>query len=94
MGKVYTQISMEERCEIPRLCAQGSSVRQIAAGVDRPPSTLARELKRNGSRTSGPSDCSQVASTKANIRSWKNSSSPATETPRTAHFSRSSESMI
>ena len=38
---------MEERCEIARLRAQGASVRQIAAGVDRPPSTVARELTRN-----------------------------------------------
>ncbi len=53
MGNAYTQVSMEERCEIARLRAQGASVRQIAAGVDRPPSTVARELKRNGSRTLG-----------------------------------------
>ena len=32
MGKVYTQVTMEERCEIARLRALGSSVRQIAAG--------------------------------------------------------------
>ena len=48
MGKAFTQVTMEERCEIARLRSQGSSVRQIAAGVDRPPSTVARELKRNG----------------------------------------------
>ena len=48
MGKAYTQVTMEERCEIARLRSQGSSVRQIAAGVDRAPSTVARELKRNG----------------------------------------------
>ena len=48
MGKAYTQVTMEERCEIARLRSQGSSLRQIAAGVDRPPSTVARELKRNG----------------------------------------------
>ena len=54
---------MEERCEIARLRSQGSSVRQIAAGVDRPPSTVARELKRNGSRTLGyqPSYANQQA---------------------------------
>ena len=36
MGKAYTQVTMEERCEIARLRSQGSSLRQIAAGVDRP----------------------------------------------------------
>ena len=35
---------------IARLLAKGYSVRQIAAGVDRPPSTVAREMKRNGSK--------------------------------------------
>ena len=53
MGIRYTQITIEERCEMARLRAAGQSVRQIAASLDRAPSTVARELKRNGSRTSG-----------------------------------------
>ena len=71
MGKAYTQVTMEERCEIARLRSQGSSVRQIAAGVDRPPSTVARELKRNGSRTLGyqPSYANQ----QAHARRWRGS---------------------
>ena len=71
MGNAYTQVSMEERCEIARLRAQGASVRQIAAGVDRPPSTVARELKRNGSRTLGyqPSYANQ----QAHARRWRGS---------------------
>ena len=36
-----------------RLHSAGHSVRQIAASLDRSPSTVARELKRNGSRTKG-----------------------------------------
>ena len=52
MGTRYSQISIEERCEISRLRASGVSVRQVAAVLDRAPSTVARELKRNGSRTS------------------------------------------
>ena len=36
-----------------RLRAAGRSVRQIAAGLDRSPSTVARELRRNGSKTQG-----------------------------------------
>ena len=49
----YRQLSIEERCEIARLRAEGAAVRQIAAALDRAPSTVARELKRNGSRTGG-----------------------------------------
>lgn len=52
MGRVYDQLSLEERCEIARLRGQGASIRQIAAAVDRPPSTVSRELKRNAG--SGP----------------------------------------
>ena len=36
-----------------RLQAAGYSVREIAANLDRSPSTVARELKSNGSRTRG-----------------------------------------
>lgn len=52
MGRVYDQLSLEERCEIARLRAQGASIRQIAAAVDRQPSSISRELKRNAG--SGP----------------------------------------
>ena len=48
MGRTYKQLSLDDRCEIARLSANGSSVRQIAAALDRPPSTISRELKRNG----------------------------------------------
>lgn len=53
MGNKYTQISIEERCEIARLQAAGDSIRKIAASLDRAPSTIARELKRNSSLTTG-----------------------------------------
>jgi transposase, IS30 family len=43
----YRQLSLEERCTIARLREAGQSIRQIAAAVDRQPSTIARELKRN-----------------------------------------------
>ena len=46
MGNRYSQISIEERCEVARLQAAGTSIRQIAASLDRAPSTIARELKR------------------------------------------------
>ena len=47
MGRSYDQLSLDDRCEIARLFANGSSVRQIAAALDRSPSTISRELKRN-----------------------------------------------
>src|SRR5438876_2917494 len=53
MGRRYKQLSLEERCEIARLRANGASVGQIAAALDRPPSTISRELNRNGGREVG-----------------------------------------
>jgi transposase, IS30 family len=47
MGRRYEQLSLEDRCTIARLQAEGRSVRQIAAALDRAPSTISRELKRN-----------------------------------------------
>lgn len=47
MGRRYRQLSLEDRCEIARLQAQGCSIRQIAADLHRSPSTIAREVKRN-----------------------------------------------
>lgn len=47
MGKNYIHITIEERCEMARLCACGCSLRQIAATLDRAASTIAREMKRN-----------------------------------------------
>lgn len=47
MGQRYTHFSLEDRCEIARLQAEGCSLRQIAAALDRQPSSISRELKRN-----------------------------------------------
>ena len=52
MGRCYDQLSLEERCEVAELRRAGRSIRQIAAAVDRQPSTISRELKRNAG--SGP----------------------------------------
>jgi IS30 family transposase len=43
-------LSLEEREEISRGIAAGSSIRHIAAGLGRCPSTVSRELRRNGGR--------------------------------------------
>ena len=51
MGQSYEHLSLDERCTVARLQAEGRSIRQIAAALDRSPSTIARELKRNGSKT-------------------------------------------
>lgn len=52
MGQSYDHLSLEERCTIASLHAEGRSIRQIAAAVDRSPSSIQRELKRNGGKTS------------------------------------------
>ena len=50
MGQSYDHLSLEDRCTIAKLQAEGRSIRQIAAAVDRSPSTIGRELKRNASK--------------------------------------------
>ena len=47
MEKRYRQLSLEERCKIAGLQGTGASLRQIATALDRAPSTIAREIKRN-----------------------------------------------
>ena len=71
MGKSYGHVTIEERCEISRLQASGLSVRQIAASLDRSPSTVARELKRNGSQTQGYQP--RYADQQAHARRWRGS---------------------
>jgi transposase, IS30 family len=53
MGRRYEQLSLDERCEIARLQADGSSLRQIAAALDRSPSSISREVRRNSGRVIG-----------------------------------------
>ena len=67
----YTHLNIEERCQIARLRTQGYSLRQIAATLDRTPSTIARELTRNDSKTLGyqPS----YADKQARARRWRGS---------------------
>jgi IS30 family transposase len=70
MGRSYEQLSLEDRCEIARLQAEGHSIRQIAANLDRPPSTISRELKRNrGTQVYKPS----YAQEQTRGRRWKGS---------------------
>lgn len=71
MGNRYKHVTIEERCEMARLRAAGQGVRQIAAGLDRSPSTVARELKRNVSRTQGYRPV--YANQQAHARRWRGS---------------------
>ena len=48
----YSRLSFEERCELGRGLREGRSVRELAAGLGRAPSTVSRELARNGGRGS------------------------------------------
>src|SRR5688500_2551199 len=53
MGQTYEQLSLEERCRTAQLQADRRSIRQIAAALDRAPSSIARELKRNSGHSVG-----------------------------------------
>jgi len=48
MGNSYEQLSAEERGMIMAMKSQGSSTRAIAVALERSPSTIGRELGRNG----------------------------------------------
>lgn len=69
MGTRYQQLSLEDRCAIARLQAEGRSLRQIAAALDRAPSTVSRELKRNITRQTGYRPAYAEEQTQA--RRWK-----------------------
>jgi IS30 family transposase len=71
MGTKYAQLSIEERCRIANLQEQGRSLRQIAADLDRAPSTVAREINRNAGRQVGYRPA--YASEQAKARRWKGS---------------------
>jgi len=47
MGSRYDQLTLDERCKIAELQGAGCSLRQIAAALDRSPSSISRELSRN-----------------------------------------------
>ena len=70
MGKSYKHFTDEERSELARLQAQGCSKRQIAAALDRAPSSVSRELRRNqGAKSYNPIQAKQ----RARSRRWTGS---------------------
>ena len=71
MGKKYEHLSWEERCRIARLHEEGQSLRQIAAALDRPPSTISRELRRNRGKQVGYK--ASYAHEQAKARRWSGS---------------------
>ena len=71
MGQCYEQFSLEERCMLSQLSQAGKTVRQIAAAMDRAPSTIARELKRNSGTQVGYQPA--YAEQQAKSRRWRGS---------------------
>ena len=71
MGKHYTQLTFEERCEVARLLAAKTSQRKIATALGRAPSTITREVNRNGSQTAGYEP--RYADDQAWARCWRGS---------------------
>ncbi|MBX3500617.1 MAG: IS30 family transposase [Alphaproteobacteria bacterium] len=53
MGKHYSHLTLEERCTIAQLQQAGYPQCQIAAALDRSPSSISRELRRNSGRQVG-----------------------------------------
>jgi transposase, IS30 family len=71
MGEHYDHVTLEDRCTIARLHEGGQSIRQIAAALDRSPSTVSRELKRNRGAQVGYKPA--YAQQQASARRWKGS---------------------
>lgn len=62
-------LSLAEREEISRGIAAGESIRQIAKGAGRAPSTISREIARHGGRR-------RYRAVKADDRAWRNAKRP------------------
>src|SRR5947199_9233114 len=71
MGQKYEQLSLEQRCTIARYGQAGKTIRKIAAAMDRAPSTIARELKRNRGAKVGYQPV--YAEQQAKSRRWRGS---------------------
>lgn len=71
MGTKYDHFTLEERCEVAQLRSQGRSIRQIAAALDRSPSSVSREVRRNQGQQVGYKPTH--AEERAKARRWKGS---------------------
>ncbi len=70
MGQRYSQLGTGERFEIARLLSIGTSIRQIAATLDRSASSISREIERNGGRSGY---LAEFADQQARARRWQGS---------------------
>lgn len=70
MGQRYEQLSFGERVEIARLLCLGTSLRQIAAALDRSTSSISREIERNGGKSGYRAE---YARQQALARRWRGS---------------------
>ena len=61
-------LSLAEREEISRSLASGHTIRLIAQQLGRSPSTISREINRNGGRTSYRASCAEDAAWKRALR--------------------------
>ena len=71
MEPCYAHLNLEDRCAIARLRQEGYSIRQIAAALDRSPSSICRELKRNAGARVGYMPA--YADQQAKARRWTGS---------------------
>jgi IS30 family transposase len=71
MERCYAHLDLEDRCAIARLRQAGQSIRQIAAALDRSPSSISRELTRNSGTQLGYKPA--YADQQAKARRWTGS---------------------
>jgi len=71
MEQCYQHFSLEDRYTIAQHRAAGKSIRQIAAALDRSPSSISRELKRNAGSSLGYKPA--YAGEQARARRWRGS---------------------
>ena len=71
MGQAYDHLTLEERCELARRREAGETIRQIAAALGRSPSSVSRELKRNGAPKAAYKPV--LASELSKARRWRGS---------------------
>src|SRR5271169_5414171 len=67
--RALASLRLEEREEISRGIAVGRSIHQIAQGLGRAPSTVSREIRRNGGSQA-------YRASQADRRAWKRASRP------------------
>jgi IS30 family transposase len=70
MGQGFRHFGIDERCQIAQRLEAGKSIREIAADMDRAPSSVAREVKRNGGRKRYRAS---YATEQARARRWRGS---------------------